>query len=311
MREIKMYKTASILILLLWGTVNFVLVYTGNFYILGGSAALFYCIPILLLLLIKYNHYQKSILQVILLSIGLITLNLYGYYAKLFHLKLHVAVSVIIAYFPFILVIAPFLTLLNVILKSDPDVEDDNERKNLANLRTMNALITVSFLPFGILIFVNLSNRETSEVIKALYIYLGSMILSLVFLNLVWRKAKNHEVHYFLKISEKIFLDNEKVKKWIIIGFPLFIMSSLFFEVNRGMWFLWIECLILIALMIIFLWKFYKHTFTVKIEVGQTSSFTVPQVISIKFFIIYVLGLTTLFLWVFLMEKLLGAILAH
>ena len=197
----KIFKILSISIFIIWGIANFYLVGSNVFLkILGGSAILFYLIPFLLFFLYKYEGYKKNIFQVLILYIGFITLSLLTYYSQHAQLKMPFIFGVLFAYLPFLIVIPPFLTLLNMLFKPPQEVKNQDDKKYISNAIAMNNLILFTSLALGAAIIFIWTNGEKIQLTKAIYILLGSTIFATSLLIIIWRKHKDEEINYFFEI---------------------------------------------------------------------------------------------------------------
>jgi hypothetical protein len=192
-----------------------------------------------------------------------------------------------------------------MLFKSSQEINNQDDKKYISNAISMNGLILFLSLMLGVSIISIWTDKETVQVTKAIYILLGSTITAISLLIIIWRKVKDNEMNYFLESFERIPIDKQKVKKYFILYVVLLIVLSLPFEVSRGMWLFWIECSILIFLMLISLWKFYKQIFTLDLTVVKPIHFKLPNFKSYKTLAIIIIGFVAIFFWLFIIKQLL------
>lgn len=302
-------KILSVLLFIVWGLINFYLVASTKFFMLGGSATLYYLIPILLLLLYKYERYRNILFQLLILCTGFIALNLLSFYFQKIQLKMPLLFGVSLAFLPFfLLIIPPFLMLVNLLFKSLREIADENDRKYISNVLAVNNLIPFAFLSVGATLIFIWTDGKIVKVTEGIYILLGSAIYSVLFLIIIWRKVKDEEISYFLTSIKWEPLPDQKVQRYIVICFIALSLLSFPFEASRGMWLFWVGCLILLQFMFMFLWRFYKQLFKGESAAAtiKPENFELPNLKNFRIFALYLFGFVVSIFWLLIIKQLLA-----
>lgn len=117
--------------------------------------------------------------------------------------------------------------------------------------------------------YYNNPNLRLSYVAIAMLIFF--FLIAFIYLT----KIKDEDIKGLLsKAEEKYNLKNydaKKIKNYSLLTFVLIIILGSFIEIQRGMWVMWIETILLLALMSLIIWKIYKHFFFFEEKFSQES----------------------------------------
>ncbi len=288
-------KITSSVLLILWGILNSYLIYSKTVFILGGSIIIFYVLFFLCLLLYRFGQFHKFILQSIFLCTGIIVLNVLGYYFDHFHLKLHFSIGSMLAVAPFAFILLPLQYLVDGICKSPEDITDEEEKKYVNLTIKAGTIIIVEILGFSTLVVVVFSkNPEIVYVSRAIYIYLGGFIIAVLLNVFIWQTIKANQIRYFIRTDIRIPIDYKKARRYLLLGTIFIALLSLLFEIERGMWLLCVEFIVLLILIMIFLWKFYRHVFIQDLIAERPKNFIIAKLLGFKGAIILIAILTVL-----------------
>lgn len=98
------------------------------------------------------------------------------------------------------------------------------------------------------------------------YVAFAMMIFFFSISYIYLRKVKEEDIRLLLlKADEKYNLrmyDARKIKKYALLIYAGIFITGSGIEILRGMWIMWFETIILLGLMILILWKIYKHLFS-------------------------------------------------
>lgn len=169
-----------------------------------------------------------------------------------------------------------FLFLLFVLLKSPESLDESN--RHLKNQLTITLVppfligmifAAVTQFPFLELPKYNpqtIANISDNQFLKYTAMSTVGLILGL-FVSIIYLLKINDKDLKNLVIEEKrniIKYDSRKIKKYFLLAFILIIILGSMIELQRGMWVMWIETILLFFLMSLIIWKIYKHVFYVE-----------------------------------------------
>ncbi len=230
---------------------------------IGGSIIFIPVIPFLILLSFAIKPITPHINYFVLTLVGVLILNYFAY-LEMAGIKLDINYQLIYIF----CVIATLLFYMKSVLSLVKPIDIfENFNKDIGSKLAI-ILFSPLFISVGfiVVIMVNAKPSLFSKYNKVLnysnlnftFIILG-LLISLI---------------YLLKISDsdikKILIDEkDQIQKYSLDKFrKLFKLSLVFIisfgsliEINRGLWLLWIETVLIISLMSIILWKFYRNIF--------------------------------------------------
>jgi hypothetical protein len=288
-------KIISILLLILWGIINSYLIYSKTAFSLGGSIIIFYVILFMCSLLYRFGKFYKFILQSIILCAGIIILNVLGYYFDYLHLRLHFSIGAMLAGSLFVFILVPLQYLVDLICKSPEDIADEEEKKFINKSIKAGMLIIVETLGFSTLVIIGFSNNlEMVSMSRAIYTYFGGFIVAILVNIFIWQTIKVNQVRYFIRDDIKLPIEYKKAQKYFLL-ITVFIASlSFLFEIERGMWLLCGQSVVLLILIMMFLWQFYRHVFIRDLIAERPNNFKMANLLSIKGAMILISILTLL-----------------
>lgn len=259
--DINIYKFLSIILFLPWIMIKLYFAYEmKGFQILGGGMILYMLIPLMLIFLFKSKTYQKHILALTSIIVGFVIINYLHYYFTIYQLKLSAIVVLFISVLPFLFIFPPFIWLVNDRFKDPEQFGSQEDKKLIVNIKALDVLLFFMFpLSLGVATYICITIGNTTRALKEIFHFLLSgFIIGGLIMTIYWRKYKKENLYYVLIFNEPIkYYSTKTIKRGALVIIFLLIVSYLI-EVWRGNWLFWFECSLLISIMTIHLWKFYK-----------------------------------------------------
>jgi hypothetical protein len=119
----------------------------------------------------------------------------------------------------------------------------------------------------GLMVYFILEHEPNAALsyplLKITYVAILWLVIALLVIFIYLSKIKDNDIRKIF-LEEKLNIVNydiKKVKNYFKIFFSLLILLGSIIEMQRGMWVMWMETIMLLGLMASIVWKIYKHTF--------------------------------------------------
>jgi hypothetical protein len=257
---------ANVILLISLSTILYLLFGHPNaIYELGGSVILLITISGLVLFSLLKKNLASELSFITFIITGLIILNYFGY-QEVSGMKLrfeYALIFILCVALTLVFIMAAFIKLL----KPDTAVNNNRRFKNeLAIILAAPMFISTTFI---VVVLSTFSLAQEENILSrnpihrytdmALFFIIAGLIVSLIYLSKikddaikqVFREEKYHSIRF----------DSRKVGKYLKLVLILSFLLGSIIEMNRGLWILWIETNIAMALISMILWKAYKHVF--------------------------------------------------
>jgi hypothetical protein len=285
-----------------------ILIYIGipqTYKMLGGSTGIYFLLPLIVCIILKYKELWKLIWSLILVLVGLIATNyLYSYF--FFNPKIFNFITTIyIIYFPITLIVMGYVfTIQNLIAfekKADFKKKDNGA---LSNFGMLVGLI-FSMPPLIGIPILNVLKGSENIFLRGYQIEFGILITSFIVFLLDSRKISTETLYYFGKKIRKFNGNIVTFRKSLIIGIFILLVFSTHWEFfYRGQWILWAESIIILITYSIMLYRFGRILFTPDgYQFQKPSDYYLPSIKSKRG---YLIGL--IFLFLFFLMLIIGAL---
>ena len=237
---------------------------------LGGSITLMLIIATTVPLTFSMKNLANEFYIIQFIVAGIMGLNFLSYW-EVATLKINV-IYLIIFYSLLIWIILWYLVLTQRVLKNKDQLNESDQKLIKKINQTLTAPILFLGLQFsffsGLMIFFIYKKEPqiyAKLYLKLSYVAIGWLIffffISLIYLKKISaenikRLLANVEKQYYLEKYDK-----RMIKKYLISILSFIFVVGSMIELQRGMWFMWIETILLLGLMSLIIWKIYKHAF--------------------------------------------------
>lgn len=256
---------------------------------LGWATSMLAILPLVLIFALKTSNYHKISFLFSLLFIGFISLNHLIYYLSANSDSLTVSpLTLYLIVPPMILIYVSFGGLFDNLIK-----------KTYITKEEKNMFLNLRFFPFYIILFSTylcvFFLNEKIKLSDSVYLFLIFIILSMLVIYFFIKKLSFLEIEYALRPIPRI-TTSARMPRLIITTHLIFLSFSFLLEYLRGLWLLGSLCIILLFLMLLTIWQFYKHIFFQQPDhIDKLKQFPIPQIWNKRFLVINFIVLVVVF----------------
>ena len=177
----------------------------------------------------------------------------------------------IISFICFFCFVNCYLAFVRLPFKNYYDIVESERalfKKIILTLYLPILVMGLAFAMFSALIVYSIQMWEPNfakayPLLRVSYVAVVWLVISLLVAFIYLSKVKDMDIKKFL-INGKYNVmnyDRKKITKFFILMFVFIILFGSVVEIQRGMWVMWIETVLIVGLMSLIVWKIYKHAF--------------------------------------------------
>lgn len=234
--------------------------------LLGGSTVLYFILPLILVISVRFNYFAKLIWSIILTLFGLILVNLLYSYFQYNYIDLHYLIRSYIVCVPSILIPIGLVFSFNFFYISRPkDINKIFGKSELAkNIMSYYLFSALLFLMPGILYLPSIVFLSELSLVKnpnsvSYQIALGYFIISIIIFLVAVNNVKIQTINLLAMPIERFETDINIMKRSLFVIVLIVLLISVGFEfAHRREWIIYSETVIFFILYMLFLFKHIK-----------------------------------------------------
>lgn len=270
---------------LLWTFVFLFIGITDLHRMLGGMVIIFYILPIIAVLSLKYKELASTIWSMILMFSGFLIINYLHSFFIYKHIKFNIVILCYVIYMPVSFVLFGFWFLIQSFLKSIHS-EQYREPGDSDIMKNFSGFMSLTIISPMLIIISFLINFENNYNINSMgyEIGMGAAVVTHLYFLLESCSVTDKTLNYFAKHFQRYNIDLKKVRKYLLICTCIIITISLLDELYyREHWIIWGETIILFIISNILLFRFGKVIFMPSVkEDERPDKLYMPSVKSTK-----------------------------